>query len=111
MNSLSLRSGERARERGAEGHIKRFFINIFRHSPLPGPLPTSSSWGEGEDVDRRPVASFCSLSCGLLCNRRVFSAGGGLYRTLCRTLNRFREPSWTHAVASSGTIRGPLTLS
>ena len=58
MNSLSLRSGERARERGAEGHIKRFFINIFKHSPLPGPLPTSSSWGEGEDVDRRPVASF-----------------------------------------------------
>src|SRR5204862_5866181 len=58
MEHDQLRSGERARERGAEGQVTWVFINIFRHSPLPHPLPPSSSWGEGEDADRRPAASF-----------------------------------------------------
>src|SRR6266702_6564065 len=48
-NSLSLRSGERVRERGALGIPERFQAIFSRLSPLPGPLPARSSRGEGED--------------------------------------------------------------
>ncbi len=47
-NSLSLRSGERVRERGALGIPERFQAMFSRLSPLPGPLPARSSRGEGE---------------------------------------------------------------
>src|SRR2546427_11826623 len=48
-NSLSLRSGERVRERGAWEIRNRFQAMFSRLSPLPGPLPARSSRGEGED--------------------------------------------------------------
>src|SRR5712692_5479307 len=48
-NSLSLRSGERVRERGAWEIRDRFQAMFSRLSPLPGPLPARSSRGEGED--------------------------------------------------------------
>src|SRR5713101_7903780 len=48
-NSISLRSGERVRERGAWGIRDRFQAMFSRLSPLPGPLPARSSRGEGED--------------------------------------------------------------
>src|SRR5216683_8205459 len=48
-NSLSLRSGERVRERGAWKIRGRFQAMFSRLSPLPGPLPARSSRGEGED--------------------------------------------------------------
>src|SRR6266568_5700267 len=43
-NSLSPRgtSGERVGERGSFARLGRSFA-----APLPGPLPTPSSWGEG----------------------------------------------------------------
>src|SRR3989454_3644770 len=47
-NSLSLRSGERVRERGAWEIRDRFQAMFSRLSPLPGPLPARSSRGEGE---------------------------------------------------------------
>src|SRR6266571_2048241 len=49
-NSLSLRSGERAGERGALEIPDRFQAMFSRRSPLPGPLPARSSRGEGEDA-------------------------------------------------------------
>src|SRR6266568_8615622 len=48
-NSLSRRSGERVRERGAREIRDRFQAICSRFSPLPGPLPARSSRGEGED--------------------------------------------------------------
>src|SRR5438445_804337 len=48
-NSLSLRSGERVRERGAREIRDRFQAMFSGLSPLPGPLPARSSRGEGED--------------------------------------------------------------
>ena len=48
MNSLSLRSGDRVRERGGLGIPERFQAMFSRLSPLPGPLPARSSRGEGE---------------------------------------------------------------
>ena len=39
----------RERERGALGIRDRFQAMFSRLSPLPGPLPARSSWGEGED--------------------------------------------------------------
>src|SRR6266702_1293976 len=48
-NSLSLRSGERVRERGAWERRDRVQAKFSRLSPLPGPLPARSSLGEGED--------------------------------------------------------------
>src|SRR6266849_2913121 len=48
-NSLSLRSGERVRERGAMEMRDRFQAMFSRLSPLPGPLPARSSRGEGEE--------------------------------------------------------------
>src|SRR6266571_8005220 len=49
MNSLSPRSGERVRERGASEIRDRFQAMFSRLSPLPSPLPARSSRGEGED--------------------------------------------------------------
>ncbi len=49
MNSLSLRSGERVRERGALGIPERFQPMFSRLSPLPVPLPARSSRGEEEE--------------------------------------------------------------
>src|SRR5216684_2304040 len=48
-NSLSLRSGERVRERGAREIGARFQAMFSKLSPLPGPLPARSSRGEGEE--------------------------------------------------------------
>src|SRR5712692_2350416 len=48
-NSLSLRSGEGVRERGAWEIGDRLQAMFSRLSPLPGPLPARSSRGEGED--------------------------------------------------------------
>src|SRR5216683_5037161 len=50
MNSLSLRSGERVRERGAREIRDRFQAMFSGLSPLPGPLPARSSRGEGEEA-------------------------------------------------------------
>src|SRR5229473_3400659 len=55
-NSLSLRSGERVRERGAWEIRGPFQAMFSRLSPLPGPLPPRSSRGEGEDEAPLPPA-------------------------------------------------------
>src|SRR6266568_1795470 len=60
-NSLSLRSGERVRERGAREIRDRFQAMFSRLSPLPGPLPARSSRGEGEE--EAPPAPRASVAC------------------------------------------------
>src|SRR6266702_6413244 len=54
-NSLSLRSGERVRERGAREIRDRFQAMFSRLSPLPGPLPARSSRGEGAEAEAPPA--------------------------------------------------------
>ena len=46
-NSLSLRSGERARERGAVGKLRSFTVNVFMAFPSPRPSPHSFVVGRG----------------------------------------------------------------
>src|SRR5713101_7813485 len=60
-NSLSLRSGERVRERGALGIPERLQPMFSGLSPLPIPLPARSSRGEGEEEapsDRRGFVAY-----------------------------------------------------
>src|SRR2546426_12031601 len=60
VNSLSLRSGERVRERGVFGKLRWFTVNVIRAFPSPRPSPHSSVVERGR---RRHHA--CSMRFGV----------------------------------------------